>query len=122
MKLRNSKKVLLKIAFLFLLLVMSKSIAYSQTTSSDSLKCFTYSEARKIITDLRQLPIKDSVIVRLDSINTINDTIINAQSVKIGTFRNDLFQKDLKIAKQKANRKIYFIFGILLGFSTQLIF
>jgi len=115
---------------LFIMLQMSKSIVYSQPISTDSsrfaicdtLKCFTYSEARKIITDLRQLPIKDSIINRLDSVILIDGLVIDSHEKRINQQHKQLFKKDLKIVKLKSNRKLFVIFGILLGLSTQLIF
>lgn len=104
------------------MLLTTKLIVYSQTTSSDSLKCFTYSEARKIITDLRQLPIKDSIINKLDSLNYKSEIIISSQSKKIISQRIELIDKSVKIEKLKRSKKFLFIFGGLLGLCTQLIF
>lgn len=104
------------------MLQTNKLIVYSQTTSTDSLKCFTYSEARKIITDLRQLPVKDSIITRQDSIIKIDSVVIVKHEVKLETQRVELFDKTVKIQKMKKNRKLFFIFGGLLGLATQLLF
>ena len=104
------------------MLLTNKLTPFSQIISSDSVKCFTYSEARKIITDLRQLPVKDSIINRLDSIVTIDSVIIVRHEKKLTKQRGELIAKELKIVKLKSNRKIFVIFGALLGFSTQLIF
>ena len=101
---------------------MSKSTVYSQTISNDSLKCFTYAEAKKIITDLRQLPIKDSIINRLDSIVKIDSVIIHKHEVVISKQRESIQIKDSKINGLKKNRKLFVIFGGLLGLMTQLIF
>ena len=94
MKLRYSKSLLLKIAFLFIMLLTNKLTVYLQTISDDSqfanrdsLKCFTYKESRKIITELRQLPVKDSIINRLDSINSKSEIIILRQSQKVTSQR-----------------------------------
>ena len=122
MKLKNSKMKLLKILFLFIMLQTNKSTVYSQTTSADSLKCFTYSEARKIITDLRQLPVKDSIIKRQDSIITIDELVIISHEKRIDSQHVELFKKDSKISKLKKNRKFFIIFGALLGLATQLLF
>ena len=110
---------------MFLLLVTTKSTAFSQATS-DSIKCFTYSQARKIITDLRQLPIKDSIIKKQDSmmfnyisIDSIRVDRINDYSIKV----RELTDQNNKCLKSKSRKsKLFFIFGILLGISTNLIF
>ena len=121
MTLRYSKNQLLKIALLFTMLLTNKSILYSQTTS-DSLKCFTYSEARKIITDLRQLPIKDSIINRFDSIVKIDSVIIQTHEATIVKHQESIRDKSLQIGKLKTNRKLFVIFGGILGLCTQFIF
>jgi len=78
------------------MLVLAKLTVFSQTTS-DSLKCFTYSEARKIIRDLRQLPIKDSIIVRQDSL-IVN--LYNLDSVRVDRIE-DYKQEVTEITKDK---------------------
>ncbi len=111
------------------MLLTNKLTVYLQTISDDSqfanrdsLKCFTYKEARKIITDLRQLPVKDSIINRLDSINSKSEIIILRQSQKVTSQRLEIFDKSVKIEKLKRHKRILFIFGALLGLATQLIF
>lgn len=61
---------------------MSNSIVLSQTTSQDSVKCFTYEQARKIFKDLKRLDLCDSVA--------------NAQSWQITTLKN-VIMKDNQI-------------------------
>jgi hypothetical protein len=95
---------------------------HSQVISTDSLKCFTYEEARQIITDLQQLPIKDSIISRLDSIIKIDSTVINSHEIVIQKQGNELIEKDVKIVKMKNSRKLFIIFGAILGVSTQFLF
>ena len=104
------------------MLVTNKLTPFLQVTSNDSIKCFTYSEARQIIADLRKLPVKDSIINRLDSIIVLNDTIIKKHEFKITEQRENIQLKELRIKKLKGNRKIFVIFGALLGISTQFIF
>ena len=104
------------------MLHLNSSILYSQNTSTDSLKCFTYSQARKILTDLRQLPLKDSIINRQDSIISKSEHIIKAQGEKVENQRNEIFKKDAKIIRQKKDRKLFIIFGAVIGLMTQLIF
>ena len=95
---------------------------HSQVISTDSLKCFTYEQARQIITDLQQLPIKDSIISRLDSIIKIDSTIINSHEIVIEKQGRELIDKRVKILRMKRNRKLLIIFGAILGVSTQLLF
>ena len=104
------------------MLLTNKLIPYSQITSSDSIKCFTYEQARKIIADLRQLPVKDSIIKRQDSIITIDELVITSHEKRIDSQHQELFKKEVKITKMKKNRKLFFIFGGLLGLATQLLF
>lgn len=54
----------LKLITIFTILLLSPRLTvHSQTTSRcDTLKCFTYQEARIIISDLQSIPIKDSII------------------------------------------------------------
>ena len=106
---------------MFTMLVMSKSTVFSQTTS-DSLKCFTYSEARKILTDLRQLPVKDSIIVKQDSIISINETEIELHLDRIDLQKSVIDKQGSQIVKLKKRSKFFIIFGGLLGLATQLIF
>ena len=118
------------------MLLSTKSIVVSQvilTDSSqnanilgiancDSLKCFTYEQARQIITDLQQLPIKDSIISKLNSIIKIDSTIINSHEIVIEKQGRELIDKRVKILRMKKNRKLFVIFGAILGVSTQLLF
>ena len=103
------------------MLLTNNSIVYSQTTS-DSLKCFTYSEARKIFTDLSRLPHLKGIIVSQDSIISNHVKLDSIRVDKIEKQTKQLFKKDLKIVGLKKNRKILVIFGAVLGISTQLIF
>ena len=94
---------------------MSSSIAYSQTISNDSLKCFTYDQARKIITDLRKLPIKDSIISNQDSIISNMEKIDSVRVDRINDYAievTDLINNNKRLLKQ---RKKVFIIGFLLG-------
>lgn len=122
MKLKFSKIKLLQIVLFFTMLLTAKLTVLSQTTSTDSLKCFTYSEARKIISDLNKIPNLNSIITRQDSIIKIDSVVIVKHEVKLETQRVELFDKTVKIQKMKKNRKLFFIFGGLLGLATQLLF
>jgi hypothetical protein len=104
------------------MLLTTKSTVYSQTILNDSLKCFTYEKARQIITDLRQLPIKDSIIKKLDSIIYVDSCVIEIQAEKVESQTTELIDKRAKILKMKKNRKVLIIFGAILGVSTQLLF
>ena len=104
------------------MLLITKSTVYSQTILNDSLKCFTYEQARQIITDLRQLPIKDSIIKKLDSIIYVDSCVIEIQAEKIENQTTELIDKRAKISRMKKNRKVLIIFGAILGVSTQLLF
>jgi hypothetical protein len=104
------------------MLLTSKLIVVSQVISTDSLKCFTYEQARQIITDLQQLPIKDSIINRLNSVIKIDSTIIKSHEIVIEKQGRELIDKRVKILRMKRNRKLFIIFGAILGVSTQLLF
>ena len=104
------------------MLLTTKLTVVSQVISIDSLKCFTYEEARQIITDLQQLPIKDSIICNMDSIIKIDLKIINSHEIVIKKQGKDLIQKEVKISKMKKNRKLLIIFGSIIGLGTQLLF
>jgi hypothetical protein len=104
------------------MLLTTKSTVYSQTILNDSLKCFTYEQARQIITDLRQLPIKDSIIHRLNSVVKIDSAIISSHEIVIEKQGRELIDKRVKILRMKKNRKLLIIFGAILGVSTQLLF
>jgi len=138
MKLKGLKTESLLIVLFFTMLLSTKLIVHSQailTDSShfanildsriancDSLKCFTYDQARQIITDLQQLPIKDSIICKLDSIVKIDSTVIKSHEIVIEKQGKDLIQKEVKISKMKKNRKLLIIFGSIIGLLTQLLF
>ena len=129
MRLKSSKRRLLKILFLFSILLLTRSTVYSQNTldnsqfaNRDSIKCFTYSQARKILTDLRQLPIKDSIIIKQCSIIDKSEIIIGSQGKKVKAQRVEIYQNKERIYKLKKNRKLFIIFGTLLGLASQLIF
>ena len=98
------------------------NILDSRIANCDSLKCFTYDQARKIITDLQQLPLKDSIICKLDSIVKIDSTVIKSHEIVIEKQGKDLIQKEVKISKMKKNRKLLIIFGSIIGLLTQLLF
>lgn len=104
------------------MLLTTKLTVVSQVISTDSLKCFTYEEARQIITDLQQLPIKDSIIDRYDSIVRISDTIIKRHEIVINNQYKTIKSKSLKIDSLKKNRKYLIIFGSIIGLLTQLLF
>lgn len=111
------------------MLVTSRLTVYSQNSldslqfaNRDSLKCFTYSQARKIITDLRKLPIKDSIILKQDSIIVKSDHIIKSQGEKVKSQRVEIYQSKEEVYKLKKNRKVFLIFGAVIGLMTQLIF
>ena len=122
MKLKGLKIKLFWIVLFFTMLLTTKLTVHSQAILTDSLKCFTYEEARQIITDLQQLPIKDSIICNLDSIIKIDSTIINSHEIVIKKQGKDLIQKDSRISKMKKNRKLLIIFGSIIGLCTQLLF
>jgi len=94
----------------------------SQVISTDSLKCFTYEQARQIITDLQQLPIKDSIIHRLNSVVKIDSAIISSHGIVIEKQGRELIDYRVKILRMKKKRKLLIIFGAILGVSTQLLF
>jgi len=104
------------------MLLTTKLTVHSQVISTDSLKCFTYEQARQIITDLQQLPIKDSIIYRLNSVVKIDSAIINNHEIVIEKQGRELIDKRVKILRMKRNRKMFIIFGAILGVSTQLLF
>jgi len=122
MKSKDLKTKLLLILLFFTMLLGIRLTVHSQVISTDSLKCFTYEQARQIITDLQQLPIKDSIISRLDSIIKIDSTIINSHEIVIEKQGRELIDKRVKILRMKRNRKLLIIFGAILGVSTQLLF
>ena len=98
------------------------NILDSRIANCDSLKCFTYEQARQIITDLQQLPLKDSIICKLDSIIKIDSTIIKSHEIVIQKQGKELTEKEVKIVKMKNNRKLFVIFGSILGLLTHLLF
>lgn len=104
------------------MLLINKSIVHSQTISTDSLKCFTYEQARQIIADLQQLPIKDSIIHRLNSVVKIDSAIISSHEIVIEKQGRELIDYRVKILRMKKRRKLFIIFGAILGVSTQLLF
>lgn len=104
------------------MLLTNKLTVHSQPILKDSLKCFTYEEARKIIADLQKIPNLNAIILKQDSIINIDSTIIVKHEVKLEKQRVELTEKDVKIAKIRKNRKLFFIFGGLLGLATQLLF
>tara|TARA_R110000868_G_scaffold31451_2_gene115329 strand:- start:59 stop:475 length:417 start_codon:yes stop_codon:yes gene_type:complete len=138
MKSKGLKTKLLLILLFFTMLLSTKLTVHSQVISidssqignildsrianCDSLKCFTYEQARQIITDLQQLPLKDSIICKLDSIIKIDSTIINSHEIVIQKQGKELIEKDVKIVKMKNNRKLFVIFGGIIGLCTQLLF
>ena len=122
MKLKGLKTKLFWIVLFFTMLLTTKLTVHSQAILTDSLKCFTYEEARQIITDLQQLPIKDSIISRLDSIIKIDSNIIVSHEIVIEKQGRELIDKRVKILRMKKNRKLFIIFGAILGVSTQLLF
>jgi len=104
------------------MLLSTKLTVHSQVILTDSLKCFTYEEARQIITDLQQLPLKDSIISRLSSVIKIDSNIIVSQEIVIEKQGQELIDKRVNILRMKRNRKLFIIFGAILGVSTQLLF
>ena len=101
------------------LIVCSQSTSQS---SCDSLKCFTYSEARKILTDLSRIPHLQSIIDRQDTIIYNNEVEIELHISKIDLQQSIMDLQSKQLVKQKKRSKIFIIFAGLLGLSTQLIF
>lgn len=122
MKLKGLKIKLFWIVLFFTMLLTTKLTVVSQAILTDSLKCFTYEQARQIITDLQQLPIKDSIIYRLNSVVKIDSAIIKSHEIVIEKQGRELIDKRVKILRMKKNRKLFIIFGAILGVSTQLLF
>ena len=122
MKSKGLKTKLLLILLFFIMLLGIRLTVVSQVISTDSLKCFTYEQARQIITDLQQLPIKDSIIHRLNSVVKIDSAIILTNENLIEKQGKELIDKRSKILRMKKNRKLFIIFGAILGVSTQLLF
>ena len=122
MKSKDLRIKLLLIVLFFTMLLTTKLTVVSQVISTDSLKCFTYDQARQIITDLQQLPIKDSIIHRLHSVVKIDSAIIQSHEIVIEKQGRELIDKRVKILRMKKNRKVLIIFGAILGVSTQLLF
>ena len=122
MKSKGLKTKLLLILLFFTMLLITKSTVHSQAISTDSLKCFTYEQARQIIVDLQQLPIKDSIIYRLNSVVKIDSTIIKSHEIVIEKQGRELIDKRVKILRMKKNRKLFIIFGSILGLLTHLLF
>ena len=122
MKSKDLRIKLLLIVLFFTMLLTTKLTVVSQVISTDSLKCFTYDQARQIITDLQQLPIKDSIIHRLHSVVKIDSAIIQSNEIVIEKQGRELIDKRVKIMRMKKNRKVLIIFGAILGVSTQLLF
>ena len=122
MKSKGLKTKLLLIVLFFIMLLTTKLTVVSQVISTDSLKCFTYEQARQIITDLQQLPIKDSIIHRLNSVVKIDSAIIQSHEIIIEKQGRELIDKRVKILRMKKNRKLLIIFGGIIGLCTQLLF
>lgn len=95
---------------------------YSQDTlilnsriANDSIKCFTYSEARKIITDLKKLPklyqiisVKDSTIQNLISIDSLRVDRIEDYTIEV---KELTAQRNKSLKRLKRNRRFTFIIG-----------
>jgi len=104
------------------MLLLSRLTVYSQTTLNDSIKCFTYSEARKIITDLRQLPIKDSIITKQDSIifnlyalDSVRVDRVNQLTLEVKEVTE---HKNKMVKRLHRTRKISFALGIAIIVET----
>ena len=101
------------------LIVCSQSTSQS---SCDSLKCFTYSEARRILTDLSRIPHLNNIIVSQDSMISNYVKLDSVRVDKIDLQATEINKQDRQIIKLKKRSKFFLIFAGLLGLSTQLIF
>jgi len=122
----NSKQTTTKLIPLSLVMILLPLIHFGQITYQDSLSCFTPTEVRKIITDLKQGDICDSISkVRDIQIHAFNKQIIkDTKTITDLTASNNSRQTDITIcanklykARRQAKNNILMgsVGGLLLG-------
>ena len=97
------------------MLLLSSLTVCSQTTSQDSLKCFTYEQARTIFKDLKKGQLCDSIrgIQSLQIVNFREIVTNNKESITLLTESNENISKKLNVAntKLKVQRRLT-MFGV----------
>ena len=100
------------------MLLMSSSIVYSQTTLTDSLKCFSYSQAKQIMKDLKRGEICDS-ISQNQELQIINfKSILSKSNEQINLLQtnNDELNKSLLNANRRLKMSVSLTkYGIPIG-------
>lgn len=93
----------LKLILLLTVIISTKLIVFSQTISSDSVKCFSYEQAKTIIKDLKKGRLCDS-ISQIQALQIVNfKEVIQNKNSEI-TIKNSQFSaksKELKTANLK---------------------
>lgn len=126
--LSTTKPILIIISIFSIMLLSPRLTVHSQTTSKcDTLKCFTYQQARIIIADLKSIPIKDSIIAvqekqitNLSSQVELYNTQDSIKQAVIVRKKAEIIQLTTSIDKcQKRGKVKTVIFtsaGIIIGF------
>lgn len=110
--------------------MLLKLTAFTQTISSDSIKCFTYEQSRKIIKDLKKGQLCDSIsqnqalqIINFKSVVVNNDRQIEIKNGQISTQKTELNKKNLQLKVLKKVSKFgipsAFLGGFLLAYLSK---
>lgn len=111
---------IIKLIVLLTITLTCKSIVFSQNFSNDSLKCFTYSQVRKITAEIKKAEVCDSIIQtqQLQIINYKNLYDNISHTYKLCEEFNFELKKENKRIKLKLsvfNFKVVFPIGLGTG-------
>ena len=97
---------IIRLTLLLVITLLARLTVFSQTTSSDSLKCFTYAQVRLITSDLQKKVICDSVVVFQDiQIKGFKDVLTLDEQI---IAKNNKRLLELTKTLNKTNKKLKF--------------
>lgn len=104
---------IIKLIVLLTVILTIKSTAFSQSFSTDSLKCFTYSQVREITAEIQKAQLCDSIIqtqqlqiINFKDVLKVNDNIIAENNKRLLEVTKELNRTNLKL---KISKKLTFI-------------
>ena len=115
---------IIRLTLLLVITLLARLTVFSQTTSSDSLKCFTYAQVRLITSDLQKKVICDSVVVFQDiqikgfkDVLTLDEQIIAKNNKRLLELTKTLNTTKLKL---KISKRLT-LYGVPISFGVGII-
>jgi hypothetical protein len=115
---------IIKLIVLLTITLTCKSIVFSQNFSTDSLKCFTYSQVRKITAEIKKAEVCDSIIqtqqlqiINFKEVLSRDNQIILENNKRLSELTKQLNRTELKL---KISKRLNF-YGVPIALGVGLI-